>query len=158
MIKNSWAWGVWGLLLLACGEAPEQDATCAASCNGIVTLSGTSEVPEATALVDAAFCYASGCVTGLLDLREVAETPRCIAADLFGEQASVCAERRGATTLEVAGALSTGPSSEPASGNVFSIVLTDHETGEELLNQRRSAEYTSGESCGLTCWGAEMSF
>jgi hypothetical protein len=157
--KSDWAWGVLGLLLLACGEGPEQDATCSASCSGSVVLIGSPELPEATGLVDAAYCYPSGCVSGLLDLRQVSRDPVCAVADFHGEQASVCATRVGATELEVVGTITFGPSEEkPLASQVYSVRLTDHETGEELLNERGSPEYTPGETCGLTCWSAEITF
>jgi hypothetical protein len=123
-------------------------------------VSGSVPIPEATQFVDAAYCYPAGCLNGIVDVGQVSRDPDCVGADLNGSQVSVCATRSASDTLHVEGVLQTwGGRDGPPVGEIFSLVLTDHESGAELLDEReRSPEYTRFESCSQTCWSAEVTF
>ncbi|HVJ15633.1 MAG TPA: hypothetical protein VM686_09330 [Polyangiaceae bacterium] len=147
------------LLLPACGEA-QPEATCDAQCGGGTSLSGSIALPKETQLIDAAFCYPAGCITGILDLQGSGPDTVCVSADSETGQIRVCAKRVAAEALEVEGVLETwGGRPRPSAGEAFSLRLAEHDSGAEVLNERqRAPEYTPHETCGQTCWSAAMTF
>ena len=143
------------VLLLGCadGDGGGGDEMCAAyACINGPNLHGTLTVAPELNLLDVRFCEDSACRSGLVDLQASTSMP-CLMAD----PASVCLSLSGDLLTIDAGWRYAGNASLPQNRPAYQLVLTDHATGEVLLDETRTAtfEVTREDNCHR-CWGAEL--
>ncbi len=145
---GGWLWGVLALLG-GCGDTTEECLNYA--CANAAHLAGAIDAPPELGLVDVHFCSEGGCNDILVDV--VAEPLQCVRA----APSMVCFRPSG-SKLEVDASWSYGESDDPPkNGTVYELRLTNHETGEVLLDQAPKATFrvTREDNCHR-CWSAEI--
>ncbi|HXK19439.1 MAG TPA: hypothetical protein VNG33_16625 [Polyangiaceae bacterium] len=135
-------------------EKKEDVKMCAAyACGNGAKLTGTTAVSTPPTLVDVSFC-SDGCKQGLVD---VAQDPTLAACATWG-QSSVCLKPSdGGLDVEATWGYDT-MGDPPPDGTEYRLTLTDHVTGQTLLDVTRTTRYelTRVDNCHR-CWYAEMS-
>lgn len=134
------------LLVIGCG-----DEICDAyACLNGAYFRATMPQPEAQ-LLDVRFCEGKVCRSGQLDLAP--KFPACVAAS----PAEICpSPRDGELEINARWAYGTD-ADEPADGLAYQLVVSDHESGEVLFDETRTAsfEVRSEDGCHR-CWSAEL--
>jgi hypothetical protein len=138
--------------LAACGPS---DVCLDYACVNAAKLSGTVTVSAPPTQVDVSFCSQSECHTGSVDLSQ-SEAQSCA----YWDGSSVCITAKE-TALEVTAVWDYRESeAPPPDGTEYHLQLTNHETGDSLLDAKRTTSYaiTREDSCHRCFSGAEMSF
>lgn len=156
MAKQLWAGVLVGLMTLpfvGCAGAGDDQETCLTyACVNGTYLRTTLEVAAEVGAIDIRYCEGSVCREGSVDLRASASL-ECMSID----PASVCLSLQG-TQLEINAGWVYGESAhEPKDGTAYQLVVSDHATGDVLLDEKRTAKFkvTREDNCHR-CWGAEL--
>ena len=143
----SWA-GSLGLLLLVDCVA---EGTCLDyGCISQARLHGEVQVPASVKVIEAEYCAADACEHAELDATSTTSSTSACSASEVG----VCMRGEGETRT-VSAVWQGGPSPK---NKLYSIRLTDHDTGQVLLEETRSLTGHFGpqqDDCHDDCWGAQ---
>lgn len=139
------------MALLFGGCAGDDEICDAYACLNGTYWQTTLEVAPTVKVVDVRYCEGSVCRDVSLDVPE-GTALECLDA----EPASVCVSLRGAQ-LEVEARWVYGESAhEPKDGTSYQLVVSDHATGDVLVDETQAAKFEVARDSCHRCWHAEL--